>query len=105
FSIEANVDAPPPALPDRLIRALELAEMSGEADVAAFSGDIEGARQRYLALLERAPRHREVSQRIAWIDASLGGRAEAALSTLIECYPPTDAGILGGQLLAAVRGP
>src|SRR5262249_8905336 len=30
FSLEANADAPPPSLSDRLIRALELAEISGE---------------------------------------------------------------------------
>lgn len=102
FSLSARADAPPPALSERILRALELAELAGDADETAYAGDLEGARHAYLTLLERAPRHREISQRIAWIDATLGDRAEGALSTLIESLPATDAGILGGQLLAAV---
>lgn len=102
FGLSARAGSPPPALPDRIIRALEITELSADADEAAYAGDLEGARHRYLSLLERAPRHREISQRLAWIDATIGGRAEGALSTLIESLPATDAGVLGGQLLAAV---
>ena len=102
FVIEAREGAPPPQLSDRIVRALELAELAGEADAAAYAGDLQSARDRYLAVLERAPRHPEVSQRLAWIDAVVGGRAEGALSTLIDALPAVDTGALGGQLLAAV---
>jgi tetratricopeptide (TPR) repeat protein len=37
-----------------------------------------------VAALERAPRHPEISRRIAEIDQRAGGRAEAALATLVE---------------------
>lgn len=102
FRIEARADAPPPALSVRSIRALELAELAVEADDAAWRGDMEAARGMYLALLERAPRHVEVSERLAWIDAIAGDRPEAALSTLVDAVPATDAGLIGGELLAAV---
>ncbi len=102
FVLEAREGAPPPQLSDRILRALELAELAGEADAAAYAGDLDSARDRYLAVLERAPRHPEVSQRLAWIDAVAGDRAEGALSTLIDALPAVDTGALGGQLLAAV---
>ncbi len=102
FVLEARDNAAPPELSDRSLRALELAELAGEADASAFAGDLDDARHRYLAVLERAPRHPEVSQRLAWIDAVTGGRAEGALSTLVDALPAVDTGALGGQLLAAV---
>ncbi|MFT3766894.1 MAG: hypothetical protein QM820_15455 [Minicystis sp.] len=100
--LEASADAAPPALGDRTLRALELAELAGDADDAACAGDLEAARRLYLGVLERAPRHPEISQRLAWIDALLGDRAEAALSTIVDAMPAAFAGILGGELLAAV---
>ncbi len=102
FTLEARNGAAPPELSDRILRALELAELAGEADASAFAGDLEDARFRYLAVLERAPRHPEITQRLAWIDAVTGGRAEGALSTLVDALPAVDTGALGGQLLAAV---
>ncbi|MEP7120640.1 MAG: hypothetical protein ABJE95_07015 [Byssovorax sp.] len=102
FVIEARAGAAPPELSDRILRALELAELAGEADSAAFAGDLDDARDRYLTVLERAPRHPEITQRLAWIDAVNGDRAEGALSTLIDALPAVDTGALGGQLLAAV---
>lgn len=102
FRLEARTELPPPELPSRSIRALELAELAAEADEAAWRGDLEAARGMYLGLLERAPRHREVSERLAWIDAITGDRAEAALATLVDAAPATDAGLIGGELLAAV---
>jgi tetratricopeptide (TPR) repeat protein len=102
FVIEARADAPPPEFSDRILRALEIAELAGEADSAAFAGDLDDARHRYLTVLERAPRHPEITQRLAWIDAVSGDRAEGALSTLIDALPAVDTGALGGQLLAAV---
>jgi tetratricopeptide (TPR) repeat protein len=100
--LEASADAVPPAHADRTLRALELAELAGDADDACCAGDLEKARRLYLAVLERAPRHPEVSQRLAWIDAVLGDRAEGALSTVVDAMPAAFAGILGGELLAAV---
>lgn len=105
LKLEGVSNAPPPALPDRALRALEFAELAAEADEAAFRGDIETARARYMSVLERAPRHREISERIAWIDVIAGDRTEAALSTLIDAVPATDAGLLGGGLLAALGDP
>jgi tetratricopeptide (TPR) repeat protein len=102
FSLEARSDLPPPALSDRTLRALELGDLAADADQAAYAGDLDGARRLYLAVLERAPRHPELARRIAWIDAIAGGRAEGALSTLVDALPAVDAGALGGQLLAAV---
>jgi tetratricopeptide (TPR) repeat protein len=98
----AAAGLPPPALDARTLSALELAELSGDADALAFAGDLDGARRRYSMLLERAPRHPEISRRLAWIDLAVGDRAEAALSTLVEAMPAQTAGILGGELLRAV---
>ena len=100
--LEAGADAAPPALGDRALRALELLDIAGDADDAASAGDLDRARRLYLAALERAPRHPEVSQRLAWIDAIIGDRADAALSTLVDATPAAFAGVLGGELLAAV---
>lgn len=101
FSIEAREGAPP-ALGDRALRALELADLAGDADDAAWTGDLDRARALYLAALERAPRHLEISQRLAWLDAAVGERPEGALSTLVDALPAAHAGILGGELLLAV---
>jgi tetratricopeptide (TPR) repeat protein len=100
--LQGAADAAPPALGDRALSALELQEIAGDADDAACAGDLEAARRLYLAALERAPRHPEASLRLAWIDAILGDRAEAALSTVVDAMPAAFAGILGGELLAAV---
>jgi tetratricopeptide (TPR) repeat protein len=100
--LEASRDAAPPALADRSLRALELAELAGAADDAAYAGDLEAARRLYLGVLERAPRHPEASQRLAWIDAVVGDRAEGALGTIVDAMPAAFAGVLGGALLAAV---
>ncbi len=103
LSIAGGEGAPPPALPDRAIRALELAELAGAADDAACAGDLDAARRLYLGVLERAPRHPEASLRLAWIDAMAGDRAESALSTLVDATPAAFAGVIGGVLLEAVR--
>src|SRR5262249_46649160 len=67
-----------------------------------YVGDLATARREYLAVLERAPRHGEIAERLAWIDALAGDRSEAALATIVEVRPATDAGVLGGGLLVAV---
>ena len=95
-------DAPPPLRGDRALRAIALGELSRSADQRAFAGDFEEARADYLRVLERAPRHPEVSRRLASIDAGSGDRAEAALATLVDAMPAASAGLLGGELLARV---
>jgi cellulose synthase operon protein C len=65
-------------------RAREAADIANEVDDALFAEDYETARELAVAALERAPRHRELSRRIADIDRVAGGRAEAALATLVE---------------------
>ncbi|HVK62863.1 MAG TPA: hypothetical protein VM694_00220, partial [Polyangium sp.] len=102
LSLRADATASPPALAAAAIRAIEQAELTADADAIAASGDLEEARRRYLLALERAPRHPEISSRIAWIDVAEGERAEAALSTLVDAIPAIDAGLLGGALLAAI---
>lgn len=91
-----------PAPTERVLRALQLAELAAEADQAAFEGDLERARQSYLASLERAPRHPELAQRLAALDRAAEGRAEAALATLVDVTAAVDGGLLGAELLAVV---
>ncbi|UQA63290.1 tetratricopeptide repeat protein [Polyangium aurulentum] len=102
LSLSIAENAAPPALPAEAIRALELAELAAEGDRVALAGDLDEARRHYLTALERAPRHPEISLRLAWIDVVAGERAEGALSTLVDAMPAVDAGMLGGELLAAV---
>ncbi|WP_437479164.1 tetratricopeptide repeat protein [Sorangium sp. So ce1014] len=102
FRAEGALDAAPPALGDRALRALEVAELAGVADELALAGGLDDARRAYLAALERAPRHPEISSRLAWIDLVIGERAEGALSTVVDAMPAVDAGLLGGALLEAV---
>ncbi|MEZ4298115.1 MAG: hypothetical protein R3B70_24395 [Polyangiaceae bacterium] len=101
--LEAQIDAPPPALPNRLVQASETLHLAADADSAAYRGDAAEARDAYLTALERAPRHPEISERLAWLDAVAGERPEAALSTLIDVTPAVDAGLLGAELLAGVN--
>ncbi len=101
-SLEASAGAPPPALSERAIRALETSELTGDADRLLVEGDLDGARAILLVALERAPRHVEIAQRIAWIDRISGGRAEGALATLTEVLPASFSGVLGGELLDLV---
>ena len=102
FRLLATAGAPPPALGDRALSALEAAELAGDADRAACEGDLDEARRRYLGALERAPRHPEIAARLAWIDWVVGGRAEGALATIVEVMPADHAGLLGAELLEAV---
>lgn len=84
------------------IRSLELAELLQDGDDALAQGDLEGAREVYLRAFERAPRQREIALRLADLDRSVGGRIEAALSTLVTALPAVHAGALGGLLLLGV---
>jgi tetratricopeptide (TPR) repeat protein len=91
----------PPALAPHVVRELELAKLTAMADDALTASNLEEARDAYLALLERSPRDAGVARRLADLDRVVGGRKEAALSTLIEAMPIAEGGFLAGELLAA----
>jgi len=85
-------------------RAREAAAITRPADDRLFTGDLDEARALAVAALERAPRHRELCRRIADIDRVAGGRAEAALGTMVDA-DRVDAdcdGLLVAELLAEV---
>ncbi len=90
------------AIGDRAIRALELAELTVDADDALARGDLDAARADYLLALERAPRHPELVRSIAEIDCCVGGRAEAALGMRVESMPATRGGAVAAELFARV---
>lgn len=92
----------PEAPSERAIRAVELATLVAGAEDALLAGRMDEARRGYLDALSTAPRHPEISRRLAELDLVSGDRAEAALSTLADACMPTEAGVLGAQLLAAV---
>lgn len=95
----AERGAPPPALGERAHAALEAHRLVGEGDALALDGAFDEARARWVAALERAPRHAETALRIAAIDRLDDGRAEAALATIVEAMPAAEAGPLGAELL------
>jgi tetratricopeptide (TPR) repeat protein len=90
------------ALDDRAVRALELAELTLDADEALARGELDAARAGYLVALERAPRHPELVRSIAEIDVCVGGRAEAALGMVVESMPATRGGAVAAELFARV---
>lgn len=96
-------DASPAAIEPAALRLLELADVAGDADDASARGELEDARSGYLAALERAPRHPSIAHRLAAVDHVVGGRADAALATLVEVSSALEAGVLGAELLAAVH--
>ena len=100
--LSGGTDGVPAPLSERVVQALELAEMCVEADTALLAGDVPRARAGYLAQLSRAPRHPALARRLADLDRAAGQRAEAALVTLAEIMAPMDAGVLGASLLAAI---
>jgi len=91
-----------PASPSVVAR--ESCALARLADDAAFALDLEKARGLLVEALERAPRHRELSRRLAEIDHALGaraaGRAEAALATLRDASAAD--GLLSAELLREV---
>jgi tetratricopeptide (TPR) repeat protein len=100
--VEFDAGFPPAGLASGVLSALELAELTRVADDHVARGNLESARAAYLAALERAPRHSEVSRLVAEIDAHAGGRAEAALSMLADAVDPSETGAIGAALLARV---
>jgi len=101
-AVEVVLDAAiaPPELGAAAARALDLASLVVEADDALAAGDVDRARAGYVSALESAPRHPELVQLVAEIDARVGARAEAALGLLVESVPATQAGLVGAELLA-----
>jgi tetratricopeptide (TPR) repeat protein len=81
---------------------VELAELVRAADDDLARGDLDLARDGYVAALERAPRHPEICRLVAEIDAFAGGRAEAALSLLTESIPLSETGSIGATLLSRI---
>jgi len=98
----AERDGRPAEASPLAVIARESARLAREADEAAFALDLDRSRAAVVAALERAPRHRELSRRLAEIDAACGGRAEAALATLRDAQRDLAAGdgLLLGALLA-----
>ncbi len=101
-SVELDAELPPPALGVDAVRELELALLVADADERLAVGDVDAAREGYVAALERGPRHPEIVRLIAEIDAAVGGRGEAALGLLVESLPAHRAGLVGAELLAAL---
>jgi cellulose synthase operon protein C len=98
-SLELDRTFPPPAIGADAVRALELAILAREADDALARGDLDAARAHYVSLLERAPRHPEICRIVAEIDSHAQGRAEGALSFLVEALPVSETGLVGATLL------
>jgi len=90
----------PPVLHAVTARALELAELTIDADDALAEGRMDVARDGYVAAMEHAPRHPELARLVAEIDVFSAGRAEAALGMIVETIAATQAGWIGAELLA-----
>jgi tetratricopeptide (TPR) repeat protein len=85
WTFRANRDGSPSDPTQDSRRAQELARLLRRADDMLVAGDPGRARTAYLEALERAPRHQEIVQRIADIDARVLGREEAVLGLMTEC--------------------
>jgi tetratricopeptide (TPR) repeat protein len=96
-ALDSTLDEP--RFGPELLRELEFSRLSAEADDLLASGKLDLARDRYLGLLERAPRHPELVRQVAEIDRTLGGRAEAALGLLRETLPLAQASGIAAALL------
>ncbi len=97
--VELDSSFAPGALAPAVVSEVELARLVAQADQALAAGEIDEARQGYLTALEQAPRHPEIVQLVAEIDARVEARAEAALGLLVESLPAHKAGMIGAELL------
>lgn len=95
----ANVAVPPNVA---ALRALEFGRLVSAADDALLASDADRARSLYMAALEKAPRHVELTRTVAEIDVWFAERAEAALALITECMPASHSGAVGAELLARV---
>lgn len=101
-ALGASSGQAPPELGERVVRAIELAQLACSAEESLLAGNLDAARRAYLGALEQAPRHPELSRRVAEVDDCAGERAEAALGLLAEATMAVDSGVLGARLLAEV---
>jgi cellulose synthase operon protein C len=92
---------PPPIMSDAAARALELARLTSSADDALAESRVDDARAALLEALEQAPRHPEIVRVLCELDATVPGRAEAALGLMVETLPARAAGAVGASLLLA----
>lgn len=110
--LHAAQGALPAAPSEDALRAREIAAMLREGDDALVDGNVLRARELYLDVLERAPRHGEIARRVLEIDARTPGREEAALATIADVRAEAgqrgagnasgDFGTTPGELLAHV---
>ncbi|HVW25988.1 MAG TPA: tetratricopeptide repeat protein [Polyangiaceae bacterium] len=100
--VELDAAFPPLGVAKAVMSAVELADLVRDADEQLARGNLESARASYVAALERAPRHPEISRLIADIDVHAGGRAEASLSVLSDALDPAEAGAVGAALLSRI---
>jgi tetratricopeptide (TPR) repeat protein len=100
LSVALDATFPPAAPSAHATRALELAELTREADEALAASQLDEARAHLLEALEQAPRHPEIVRTLCEIDSAIPGRFEAALGMLVETLPAALAGELGATLLA-----
>ncbi len=105
FRLACDRTFSPPLLAAHVVRELELAKLAQDGDAAIAAGDLEAARNAYVGLLERSPRDPDLARRLADLDRVAGGRAEGALSTLLEAMPLAEAGFLAGELFASTEHP
>jgi tetratricopeptide (TPR) repeat protein len=105
FRLACDRTFSPPLLLPHVIRELELAKLAEGGDAALAAGDLDAARNAYLALVERSPRDPDLARRLADLDRVVGGRAEGALATLLEAMPAAEAGFLAGELFASTESP
>src|SRR5690606_18565132 len=88
------------AAPPEVAGAMEFARTALAGDAALTAGSVDAARRAYIVALESAPRHSELSQIVASIDAQYEERAESALGLLVESLPAVEFGLVGARLLA-----
>ena len=99
--LHASRGAIPPEQQPEAARASELLHLARASDDARVDGDLERARVLDLHALERAPRHPDLCARIADLDRVVGGRVDAARSTLEDAARTPHLGFLAGELAAA----
>lgn len=97
--LESGLVAPP--LSDTVLSALELAALTRTGDDALARGDSGAARAAYLRALESAPRHPEIVELVAALDARGGAAPEAALGLIRESLPVEYGGPVAARLLHA----
>jgi tetratricopeptide (TPR) repeat protein len=105
WTFRAALQGAPAAPTQAARRAQELAVMLRGADDLLVAGDLNRARAAYMEALERAPRHPEIVQRVADIDARMSGREEAVLALMSETAEPSGScpfGITRSELLARI---